>query len=231
MGKTGKRYRELAKLVDKNRFYSLDEAVELVKQTAKTKFEETVDLAVRLGLNPTQADHNIRGTVSLPYGVGKTVKVLVFAEAEEHIREAEEAGADIIGTEDVVEQIRNGWTDFDVAIATPDMMRVVAQLGRFLRHLTPSARTGTVTTEIGKTVQEVKAGKIEYRFRAKAGPIIQVPIGKTSFENEQIKENTSVFMGAIVKAKPASAKGRYLRSVTMSATMGPGVKMDTQQFL
>ncbi len=230
MGIRGKRYKQLTKLVDKTNFYSLDEAVELVKQTANTKFDETVDLATMLGLDPRQADQNIRGTVSLPYGVGKSVKVLVFAETEEHVREAEEAGADTIGAEDIAEQIKNGWTDFDVAIATPDMMKVVAPLGKFLRHLTPSARTGTVTTEVGKTVQEVKAGKIEYRFRAKAGPIIQVPIGKTSFESEQIKQNTSVFMDAIIKAKPASAKGRYLRSVTMSATMGPGVKLDTQQF-
>ena len=230
MGKRGKRYKELEKLVDKTKLYILDEAVDLVKQTASTKFDETVDLAIKLGLDPRQADQNIRGTVSLPYGVGKTVRVLVFARAEEHVNEAQEAGADIIGAEDIAEQIQNGWMDFDVAIATPDVMSVVTPLGKFLRQLTPSARTGTVTTEVGKTVQEVKAGKIEYRFRPKAGPIIQVPIGKTSFEKEQIKQNTSEFMDAIVKARPSSAKGRYLKSATMSATMGPGIKLDTQQF-
>jgi large subunit ribosomal protein L1 len=229
--KRGKRYRELAKLVDRNKFYNLDEAADLLKQTAKAKFDETIDLATRLGVNPRQSDQNIRGTISLPHGTGTTMRVLVFTTGEERIQEAEEAGADFVGGEELVERIQDGWMEFDAAIATPDMMRVISRLGRILgpAGLMPNPRSGTVTEDVGQTVREIKGGRIEYRFERSA-PIIHVPVGKASFEKEQIKENIAVFMSEIVRARPASARGRYIRSIAVSTTMGPGIKLDPQQF-
>jgi large subunit ribosomal protein L1 len=229
--KKGKRYRELFKLIDRNRLYNLDEATDLLKQTANAKFDETIDLATRLGVDPRQSDQNIRGTISLPHGTGTSKRVLVFTTGEERIREAEETGADFVGGEDLVERIQGGWMEFDAAIATPDMMRVISRLGRILgpAGLMPNPRSGTVTEDIGATVNEIKAGRIEYRFERSA-PIIHVPVGKASFEKEQIKENISIFMGEIVRVRPASARGRYIRSIAVSATMGPGIKLDPQQF-
>jgi large subunit ribosomal protein L1 len=230
--KRGKRYRELIKLIDRNRLYSLDEATDLLKQTAKAKFDETIDLAARLGVDPRQADQNVRGTVSLPYGTGTSKRVIVFTTGEERIREAQEAGANVVGGEDLVERIQGGWMEFDAAIATPDMMRVISRLGRILgpAGLMPNPRSGTVTEDVSKTVKEIKAGRIEYRFERSA-PIIHVPIGKASFNKEQIKENISTFMSEIIRVRPASARGRYIRSVAVSATMGPGIKLDPQQFV
>jgi large subunit ribosomal protein L1 len=229
--KRGKRYRELAKLVDRNKFYNLDEAADLLKQTAKAKFDETIDLATRLGVNPRQSDQNIRGTISLPHGTGTTMRVLVFTSGEERIQEAEESGADFVGGEELVERIQDGWMEFDAAIATPDMMRVISRLGRILgpAGLMPNPRSGTVTEDVGQTVREIKGGRIEYRFERSA-PIIHVPVGKASFEKEQIKENIAVFMSEIVRVRPASARGRYIRSIVVSTTMGPGIKLDPQQF-
>jgi large subunit ribosomal protein L1 len=229
--KRGKIYRELVKLVDRNKFYNLDEAADLLKQTAKAKFDETIDLATRLGVNPRQSDQNIRGTISLPHGTGTTMRVLVFTTGEERIQEAEEAGADFVGGEELVERIQDGWMEFDAAIATPDMMRVISRLGRILgpAGLMPNPRSGTVTEDVGQTVKEIKGGRIEYRFERSA-PIIHVPVGKASFEKEQIKENIAVFMSEIVRVRPASARGRYIRSIAVSTTMGPGIKLDPQQF-
>jgi len=229
--KRGKRYGELIKLIDRNRLYNLDEAADLLKQTASAKFDETIDLATRLGVDPRQADQNIRGTVSLPHGTGTSKRVLVFTTGEERIQEAEGAGADFVGGEDLVEQIQSGWMEFDAAIATPDMMRVISRLGRILgpAGLMPNPRSGTVTEDIGKAVNEIKAGRIEYRFERSA-PIIHVPVGKVSFAKEQIEENISIFMSEIVGVRPASARGRYIRSIAVSATMGPGIKLDPQQF-
>lgn len=229
--KRGKRYKELVKLIDKNRLYSLDEAADLLKQTANAKFNETIDLATRLGVDPRQADQNIRGTVSLPHGTGTSKRVIVFTAGEERIQEAKEAGADIVGAEDLVEQIQGGWMDFDAAVATPDMMRIISRLGRILgpAGLMPNPRSGTVTEDIGSTISEIKAGRIEYRFERSA-PIIHIPVGKASFEEEQIKENISTFMAEIIRVRPASARGRYVRSIAVSTTMGPGIKLEPQQF-
>lgn len=229
--KRGKKYRELLKLIDKNRLYSLDEAADLLKQMATAKFDETIDLATRLSVDPRQAEQNIRGTISLPHGTGTSKRVIVFTTGEDRIREAKEAGADVVGAEDLVEQIQGGWLEFDAAVATPDMMRIISRLGRILgpAGLMPNPRSGTVTEDIGATISEIKAGRIEYRFERSA-PIIHVPVGKASFEKEQIKENISTFMGEIIRVKPASARGRYVRSIAVSTTMGPGIKLEPQQF-
>jgi large subunit ribosomal protein L1 len=229
--KRGKRYRELIKLVDKNKLYNLDEAVDLLKRTASAKFDETIDLAAKLGVDPRQADQNIRGTVSLPNGTGKSMRVLVFTSGEDKIQEAKGAGADFVGGEDLVQKIQDGWMEFDAAVATPDMMRIISRLGRILgpAGLMPNPKSGTVTEDIGRAVREIKAGRIEYRFERTA-PIIHVPVGKISFEPEQIKENISTFMTELIRMRPASARGRYIRSTVVSNTMGPGIKLDLQQF-
>jgi large subunit ribosomal protein L1 len=224
--KRGKRYLENLKLYDKTQQYSSDEAMDIVLKTANAKFDETIDLAVRLGVDPRHADQQVRGTVILPHGTGKTVKVLVFAKGEK-AKEAEAAGADYVGAGELVEKIqKENWFDYDVVIATPDMMGVVGRLGKLLgpKGLMPNPKSGTVTFEVEKAVKEAKAGKIEYRID-KAG-IIHVPIGKKSFGKEKLLENFRTVMDAIIKSKPAAAKGQYIKSVVLSSTMGPGVKVN-----
>jgi len=229
--KNGKRYREITNLIDRSQLYSLDEGVQLLKQTSKAKFNETIDLAARLGVDPRHADQNIRGTVALPHGTGKEIRVVVFAQGDK-AREAEEAGADAVGTDDLVDKIVGGWLEFDATVATPDLMRtIMPKLGRVLgpRGLMPNAKTGTVTMDIAETIKNIKAGQIEYRVEKESG-VVHVPIGKTSFDENQIKENLQTVMEAIVRARPASAKGRYLRSVAVSPTMGAGIRLDPVQF-
>lgn len=226
MKKRSKRYQQVAKLIEE-REYSLDEAIDLIKKTASAKFDESVEIAIRLGVDPRRADQAIRGTVSLPHGLGKTVRVLVIAKGDK-AKEAEEAGADFVGYEDYIEKIqKEGWLDFDVVIATPDAMRDLGKLGRFLgpRGLMPNPKSGTVTMDIGRTVQEVKAGKIDFRVD-KTG-IIHTSIGKASFDNGKLKDNIKTLMQTIVRMKPATAKGTYLKSIYLSNTMGPGVPLNT----
>lgn len=212
------------KKFDRSQFYSISDAVRLVKETASAKFDETVELSVRLGVDPKRSDQQVRGAVVLPFGTGKVPKVLVFAKGEK-AKEAEEAGADFVGAEDLAEKIQGGWTDFDVAIATPDVMSVVGKLGRILgpKGLMPNPKTGTVTFEIAKAVKDAKAGKVEYRVDRTG--IVHVPIGKVSFEPEKLEANLTTLMDAIVRAKPAAAKGQYIKSIAISSTMGPGVKL------
>ena len=232
MAKRGKRYTESKAQVDRLQLYSVDEAVALVKKTSGAKFDETVDLASRLGVNAQHAEQNIRGTVTLPHGTGKSVCVVVFAEGDP-ARQAEEAGADFVGTDELVDKIVDGWLDFDATIATPDLMRsIMPKLGRVLgpRGLMPNAKAGTVTMDVADAIQNIKAGQIEYRVERSSG-IVHVPIGKTSFEEESIKENLNAVMGALVAARPSSVKGRYVRSVAISATMGIGIRIDPQQFV
>ena len=228
--KHGKRYKAFAEQVDAEKKYSLEEAVALVKKCATAKFDEGVDLAFKLGVDPRQADQMIRGTVALPNGTGRDVRVAVFAKGEKQT-EAQEAGADEVGAEGLVEKVQGGWLDFDVAIATPDMMRDVGKLGRVLgpRGLMPSPKSGTVTMDIGPAVTEFKKGKIEYRTDRNAN--VHVPVGKARFDNEKLVENASAVIEAVIRARPASAKGTYLRSVAISSTMGPGIKLDTNELV
>lgn len=228
MRANGKSYRAALEKVDRNQRYLLEEGLRLAKETARAKFDETVEMAVRLGVDPRQADQNVRGTVTLPHGMGKTVRVLAFAKGEKE-KEAQEAGADFVGGDDLIKKITDGWFDFDKAVATPDMMGAVGRIGRILgpRGLMPNPRTGTVTPDIGKAVKEIKAGKLEFRVD-KAG-IVHVPVGKASFNSEQLIDNARAVLTSILRAKPASAKGNYLRGVTISTTMGPGVKIDLSQ--
>lgn len=225
MPKHGKKYVEASKKVDSAKLYEIDEALALVKETATAKFNETVEVAFKLGVDPRHADQQIRGAVVLPHGTGKSRTVLVFAKGEK-AKEAEAAGAEFVGAEDMVAKIQEGWFGFDVAIATPDMMGVVGKIGRLLgpKGLMPNPKTGTVTMDVTKAVAEVKAGKIEYRVD-KAG-IIHAPIGKAQFEQVQLAENFKTLADIIVKAKPAGVKGQYVKSVTLSTTMGPGVKIN-----
>lgn len=225
MPKHGKKYQEAAKLIDNTNLLEPKEALELVKKTAPAKFDETVEVAVRLGVDPRHAEQQIRGAVVLPHGTGRTAKVLVFAKGEKQ-KEAENAGADYVGAEDMVEKIQGGWLDFDVVVATPDMMGTVGKLGRILgpKGLMPNPKTGTVTFEVEKAVKEIKAGKIEYRVD-KAG-IIHAPIGKVSFSVEALTDNFNTLLDALIRAKPAAAKGTYLKSITVSSTMGPGIKVN-----
>lgn len=228
MPNRGKRYLEALKVIDREKRYPLEEALELVKKTACAKFDETVEIAVKLGVNPKHADQMVRGSVVLPKGSGKSVRVLVFAKGEKE-KEALEAGADYVGAEDLVEKIQGGWLDFDRAIATPDMMGTVGRLGKILgpRGLMPNPKSGTVTFDIARAVAEVKAGKIEFRVD-KAG-IMHVPLGKISFSPEALKENAGAFLEMLVKLKPASSKGQYIRGMAISSTMGPGIKLDPVQ--
>lgn len=228
MAKRGKRYQEIAKLVDTEKFYSPSEAIALAKKCASAKFDETVEVAFKLGVDPRHADQQVRGTVVLPHGTGRDVKVLVFAKGEK-AEEARAAGADFVGDEDLATKIQGGWTDFDVAIATPDMMGVVGKLGRILgpRGLMPNPRTGTVTMEVSKAVEESKAGKVEYRVNKEAG--MHVPIGKASFTEEQLYGNFVALMDAVVKARPPAAKGTFIRKVHVSTTMGPGIRLNAQE--
>jgi large subunit ribosomal protein L1 len=223
---SGKRYREAAKLVDREREYLPAEAVRLIKQFPDAKFDETVELALRLGVDPRKADQMVRGTVTLPHGTGRSVRVAAFATGPK-ATEAKEAGADIVGGEELVEKINGGWTDFDAVVATPDMMRAVGKLGKVLgpKGLMPNPKTGTVSVDIAKAVREIKAGKVEFRVD-KTG-IIHAPVGKISFASDSLIANAHALVDSIVKAKPAAAKGKYLRSVTLSSTMGPGVRIDT----
>ena len=222
----GKKYVESSKLVDKNVLYTPAEALDLAVKTAKAKFDETIELHVKLGVDPRHADQQVRGAVVLPNGTGKTVKVLVFAKGAK-ATEAQEAGADFVGAEELVQKIQGeNWFEFDVVVATPDMMGVVGRLGRVLgpKGLMPNPKSGTVTFDVAKAIDEIKAGKVEYRLDKTN--IIHVPVGKVSFGGEKLAENFAALMDAIVKAKPAAAKGQYLRSVTVASTMGPGVKIN-----
>ena len=224
--KRGKKYAEAAKLVDRSVLYDADEAISLIKKTAVAKFDETVEAHIRLGVDGRHADQQVRGAVVLPNGTGKTVRVLVFAKGDK-VAEAEAAGADFVGGDELIPRIQNdGWFDFDVVVATPDMMGVVGRLGRVLgpKGLMPNPKAGTVTMDVTKAVNDIKAGKIEYRLDK--SNIIHVPVGKASFTEEQLNENFTVLMGAIIKAKPSSAKGQYLKSVTLTNTMGPGIKVN-----
>ena len=225
--KRGKKYTEAAKLVDRATQYDVAEAISLVKKTAVAKFDETVEAHIRLGVDGRHADQQVRGAVVLPHGTGKTVRVLVFAKGDK-VAEAEAAGADFVGGEELIPRIQNeGWFDFDVVVATPDTMGVVGRLGRVLgpKGLMPNPKAGTVTMDVTKAVNDIKAGKIEYRLD-KAN-IIHCPVGKASFTEEQLTENFNTLMDAIIKAKPASAKGTYMKSVTVTSTMGPGIKVNT----
>lgn len=225
MPKPGKKYQDALKQFDRAQLYEVRPAVELVKQIASAKFDETVESAVKLGVNPKHADQQVRGAVVLPHGTGKSVRVLVFAKGEK-VKEAETAGADVVGAEDIIQKIQEGWLDFDVAIATPDMMGLVGRLGRVLgpKGLMPNPKTGTVTMDVARAVQESKAGKIEYRVD-RAG-IVHAPIGKVSFSAEQLEQNFQALMDALIKAKPSGAKGQYVRTITISSTMGPGVRIN-----
>jgi large subunit ribosomal protein L1 len=225
MAKHGKKYQEASKLIERDALLEPTEAVELVKKTASAKFDETVEIAVRLGVDPRHADQQIRGAVVLPHGTGKTASVLVFAKGDK-AKEAEAAGADFVGAEDMIAKIEGGWLGFDVAVATPDMMGAVGKLGRVLgpKGLMPNPKTGTVSFDVDKAVKDIKAGKIEYRVD-KSG-IIHAPIGKASFENDKLMDNFKTLVDTLIKAKPAAAKGTYLKSITLSSTMGPGVKVN-----
>ena len=221
--KKGKRYVESAKLVDRTNLYDVEEAVSIIKKTANAKFDETIEAHIKLGVDGRHADQQVRGAVVLPHGTGKKVRVLVFAKGDK-VEEAQAAGADFVGGQELVPKIQNeGWLDFDVVVATPDMMGVV---GRVLgpKGLMPNPKAGTVTMDVTKAVNDIKAGKIEYRLDKTN--IIHVPVGKASFTEEQLADNFHTLMGAIVKAKPAAAKGQYLRSVTITSTMGPGIKLN-----
>jgi len=223
----GKRYLEAAKTVGEKRILEPEEAINLVKQAANAKFDETVDVAVKLGVDPRHGDQMVRGTTTLPHGTGKSKKVAVVAKGEKAV-EAQEAGADVVGAEDLVQQIQQGWGDFDVLLATPDVMGLVGKLGPILRARMPSPKAGTVTMDIGRAVREIKsASRVDYRVE-KAG-IVHAPIGKVSFTAEQLLENFVAFLSALLRAKPASAKGRYLRKITISSTMGPGIQVDVQK--
>ncbi|MGK2906777.1 MAG: 50S ribosomal protein L1 [Desulfuromonadales bacterium] len=222
---TGKQLKSSKDKVDRNKMYQVDEALTLVKETAFAKFDESVDVSIRLGVDPRKADQMVRGAVVLPNGLGKTIRVLVFAKGEKAL-EAQQAGADHVGGDDLVEKIKDGWFDFDTAIATPDMMGTVGKIGKLLgpRGLMPNPKVGTVTFELARAVDEAKSGKIEYRVE-KAG-IVHAPVGKVSFDVEKLKGNLLSLVDALMKAKPSTAKGTYLKKVTISATMGPGVNID-----
>lgn len=224
MPKHGKNYREMAAAIDRQKMYDPSEAMNLIKSISKAKFDESVEASIRLGVDPRHADQQIRGAVVLPHGTGRTVRVAVFAKGEK-AKEAEEAGADVVGAEDLIENITKGWLEFDVAVATPDMMGAVGKLGRVLgpKGLMPNPKTGTVTFEVAKAIREIKAGKVEYRVD-KTG-IVHVPIGKVSFDADKLVENFKTLYDVILKAKPATAKGTYVKSVVLSSTMGPGVKI------
>ena len=220
----GKQLRNAMAKVEAN-LYGLQEASELVKQTAYAKFDETVDLVIRLGVDPKRADQMVRGTTVLPHGTGKSVKIVVFARGEKE-QEARQAGADVVGADDLLEKIKGGWLDFDQAISTPDLMASVGKLGKVLgpRGLMPNPKTGTVTFDVGKAIREIRMGRIEYKVD-KAG-LVHVPIGKASFAGSQIADNAQAVFGAVVKAKPSSSKGKYLKGATMSSTMGPGIPLE-----
>lgn len=221
----GKKYSDSLEKVERNKVYTLEEAIKAAKEIAWAKFDESVDLAVRLGVDPRHSDQMVRGAVVLPHGTGKSVKVITFAKGEKE-REARDAGADFVGAEDLAEKITNGWLDFDFAVATPDIMALVGKLGKILgpRGLMPNPKLGTVTFDVGKAIRDIKLGKVEYRVDKTA--IVHVPVGKVSFDSRKLFENAFSVMESIVKSKPATSKGRYLKSITVSSTMGPGIKVD-----
>jgi large subunit ribosomal protein L1 len=227
MAKRGKRYREVAGTIDRQKVYPVDEALDMVLKNATAKFDETIELHVKLGIDPRKSDQNVRGTVVLPHGTGKTPRVVVFTKGDK-AKEAEEAGADRIGAEDLIEAVKGGWMEFDVAVATPEMMGALGKvLGKILGPRMPNPKAGTVTKDIGKTIKELKSGKVQYRTD-KLG-IIHSPVGKKSFEKEKLSQNIAILLDAVIRAKPATAKGTYLKSVTFTSTMGPGIKVDTQK--
>lgn len=227
MAKHGKKYQDAAKLIEAGKAYAPVEAMELVKKTATAKFDETIELHVRLGVDPKYADQQVRGAIVLPNGTGKTKRVLVFAKGDK-VAEAEAAGADYVGAEELVTKIQGGWFDFDVAVATPNMMGVVGRLGKILgpRGLMPNPKLGTVTMDLTKAIAEIKAGKVEYRTDKQGN--VHVPIGKASFEGEKLRQNYQALMDTLIKAKPAAAKGQYIKSITVAATMGPAVEVSAQ---
>ena len=220
-----KRYKQGAELFDRQTHYGLADAIDIIKKMPTRKFDETVEISFRLGVDPRQADQLVRGTVVLPHGLGRSVRVVVFARGES-AASAEEAGADLVGAEDLVEKINSGWTDFDVAIATPDMMGQVGRLGRILgpRGLMPNPKSGTVTPDAARAVREAKAGRVEYRVDRTAN--VHTPVGKASFDAQRLRENAQTLIDAIVRARPSATKGQYMRSVTLSTTMGPGIRLD-----
>lgn len=224
----GKKMQNIKSKIDLDKEYSIEEAVSLVKDNTVAKFDETVDLAINLGVDPKKSDQMVRATVVLPYGTGKKVRVLVFAKGDKE-KEARDAGADYVGAEDLVEKIQQGWLEFDKAVATPDLMGLVGKLGKILgpRGLMPNPKLGTVTFDIAKAVKEIKAGKVEYKTE-KAG-IVHVPVGKASFEKDKLIENTVAVLKSVTKAKPATSKGKYIEKVTVSSTMGPGIKVDVSK--
>lgn len=226
MRRRGKSYRASLAKIDRNQRYPLEAGFRLVHETARAKFDETVEMAVRLGVDPRQADQNVRGTVVLPHGVGKQIRILAFAKGEKE-REAQEAGADYVGAEDLIKKISEGWLEFDKAVATPDMMGSVGKIGRVLgpRGMMPNAKTGTVTFDLERAVKELKAGKIDFRVE-KAG-IVHAPMGKVSFGAEKIVQNLAAFIESLVRLKPSSSKGAYVKGIAISTTMGPGFKVDT----
>lgn len=225
MAKLSKRFSAISKKIDRTQTYSFNEAIGLVKENATAKFDESVDIAVRLGVDPRKADQNVRGTVTLPHGSGKSVRVLVVTKDAQHA-EAQEAGADFVGYEDVLEKIQGGWTDFDVVIASPDVMADLGKLGRVLgpRGLMPNPKAGTVTPNVGQAVREVKAGKIEFRVD-KTG-VVHTAVGKASFSSDQLVDNVRAFMNTIMSIKPQTSKGRYIKGITISSTMGPGIHVE-----
>lgn len=227
MPQHGKRYLEAKQKVDRNRLYSVREALELAKSLANAGFDETIDIAVNLGVDPRHGDQMVRGTTTLPHGTGKKVKVAVFAKGEK-VEEALNAGADVVGAEDLIQQIQQGWRDFDVLVATPDMVPQVSRLGRLLGPRMPNAKSGTVTNDLDRVVRDLKLSK-RVAFRVEKAGIVHMPIGKASFEVDQLLENFNTAVNALLKAKPATAKGRYLRGITVSSTMGPGIRVDTQE--
>ncbi|MFZ5586675.1 MAG: 50S ribosomal protein L1 [Thermodesulfobacteriota bacterium] len=228
MAKHGKKYNEVRTQVDRQKRYGFEDGIEAALGASYAKFDESVDVAVRLGVDPRHADQMVRGTVVLPHGTGKPVRVAVFAKGEKE-KEALEAGADFVGSDDLVEKVAGGWTDFDRAVATPDMMGSVGKLGRVLgpRGLMPNTKSGTVTFDLAKAVKEIKAGKIE--FRVDKGGVVHAPVGKKSFGKEKLKENLDALMETLVRLKPATAKGTYVKGVTVSTTMGAGVRLDTAE--
>ena len=225
MAKKGKKYQQIRQKIDRDKQYSLTEAIALLMETKSTKFDETAEIAIRLGVDPRKADQIVRGTVLLPHGTGKNVKVLVFAKGEKE-KEANDAGADYTGSEDIVEKIKGGWLDFDKAVATPDLMGLVGKIGKVLgpRGLMPNPKLGTVTFDIKKIVEELKKGKVE--FRTDKGSNLHVPVGRASFDSQKISENILALIEAVNRLKPASSKGQYMKNISLSLTMGPGIKVD-----